>query len=1066
MVDRHQNEKTKKSYEYSMQAYRQTVRLILLISAQTLHGEIPSLSVSPDLNSKTLSISGQGNPAASHRIEHSRNLNEWWPIFAIRDSPSWSWDWDKTKEAPASQFRLVDVSPPVIAPHASWKNQIALPSDPFLSDPVVGTGERFDPVEIRWVKFAMIIDGLPEVYFQRSSDYQFHFQFAAERLSPFSGMDSDTFNNVSLYHGGQKIVLGAVLWAPDHNEFGIQFVGQDTYPREMLHFLYDTVVDRIAKPAGCEGFYMPTYEQAEAAQEEQPYLVAHGIEVSSPERWIGGSVCYAEGWALGRLVFVEPKEIENAYTEGTLLPTDILLTTGIPAELPFVAGIITLAPTTPNSHVAILAQSYGIPFVYLREPNEQVSALNMAGNEIVLRTRGYNCTIDVFDVDGIETAYRDEIVALKAPLPLSITPTKNYGAIAIASLDDVLREDIRFIGGKAANFGFLRREIPKNSPNAIAFTFDLWNEYLNQMLSGGKTLRTEIADRLARLSWPTDIATLDSTLREIRNLIKVDADFSATQKSAILSELSGFDPTRKIRFRSSTNVEDSGVFVGAGLYDSFSGCLADDTDDDSKGPSHCDPDQPKERGVFRAMRKVYAGFYNLNAVIERLRHGIEESGVGMAILVHHSYPDEIEAANGVATSRTSGANYLYTDMVSQVDAESVTNPSGGSQPEIMELFRPRSWAQNSLTHRQRSNRLLLGIDTVMEWEDDYQYFGNMFLNLNDAFKAQSAELGETTLEFEYKKLTDGKLIIKQLRQVPEAEGRPAAGIALVNTPTSLKIFQGESGSLFGNHRLKSLWKVESDNRWTDPTKPGGNMMTAAELQHAPRGNVINRTGSPAIWPGARHDTLDLNGQIYSQDLWNWPSDGGNTTFELRMKMPTGTGYQLDPVYTTGDFRIEFWAKYSIALPNINWQGNRPTTSEFALLIPGSITDPLPDGAILKTREFSAKGGIEIDSSFYWPPHPTGPTAGYTAPLEKWVGTTIKGLTPNPINLTSYFSQTYRPGHHNFTEDFLFEPGLDLGVSKAIISALQAKNIRMIFCSFPGGPGSIKAVGFDGSIWDL
>ena len=132
-----------------MQAYRLTILLILQISAQTLHGEIPSLSVSPDLNSKTLSLSGQGNPAASHRIEHSRSLNEWWPVFAIRDSPSWSWDWDQTNEAPASQFRLVDVSPPVIATHASWKNQIALPSDPFLSDPVVGTGERFDPVEIR-----------------------------------------------------------------------------------------------------------------------------------------------------------------------------------------------------------------------------------------------------------------------------------------------------------------------------------------------------------------------------------------------------------------------------------------------------------------------------------------------------------------------------------------------------------------------------------------------------------------------------------------------------------------------------------------------------------------------------------------------------------------------------------------------------------------------------------------------------------------------------------------------------------------------------------------------------
>ena len=1049
-----------------MQAYRQTILLALLISITALKADLPSLSVASGPTSDTVTLSGQGNPEASHRIEHSRGLNEWWPVFAVRDSPGWSWTWDNVIQAPASQFRLVDVSPPVIATHESWKNQITLPSDPFLSDPIVGTGERFDPVEIRWVKFAMIIDGLPEVYFQRSSDYQFHFPFATERLSPFSGMDPNTFNNVSLYRGRQEVVLGAVLWAPDHNEFGIQFVGQDSYPREMLRFLYKTVADRITKPAGCEGFYMPTYEQSTAAQEQQPYLAVHGIGVSSPERWIGGSVCYAEGWALGRLVFVEPNEIENAYIDGTLLSTDILLTTGIPAELPFVAGIIALAPTTPNSHVAILAQSYGIPFVYLREPNEQARALDMAGNEIVLRTRGYNCTIDVFDVEGIEPAYRDEIVALKAPLPLSITPTKKYGAIAIPSLDDVLPEDIRFIGGKAANFGFLRRKIPQNSPNSMAFTFDLWNEYLNQILPGGKTLRTEITDRLASLSWPTDIAILDSTLRDIRKLIKEDADFSPAQKSTIISALSGFDPDRKIRFRSSTNVEDSGVFVGAGLYDSFSGCLADDTDADDLGPSHCDPDQAKERGVFRAMRKVYAGFYNLNAVIERLRHGIDESEVGMAILAHHSYPDAIEAANGVATSRTSGANYLYTDMVSQVEAESVTNPSGGSQPEIMELFRPRSWTENSITHRQRSNLVLLGDDTVMEWEDDYQNFGNMFLTLNDAFKTQSTGLGETTLEFEYKKLTDGKLIIKQLRQVPEAEGRPAAGIALVNTPTSLKIFQGESGSVFGNHRLKSLWQVESDSRWTNPAKPSGNMITAAELQHAPQGSVINRTGSPAIWPRAIHDTLNLNGQIYSQDRWNWPSDGGNTTFELRMKMPTGTGYQLDPVYTIGDFRIEFWAKYSIALPDINWQGNRPTTSEFALLIPGSINDPLPNGAILKNRVFSTRGGIGVDSSFYWPPYPTGPTAGYTAPLEKWVGTTITGLTPNPINLTGYFSQTYRPGHHNFTEDFLFEPGLDPGVSEATLSALEAKNIRMIFFRFPGGPGSIKAVGFDGLIWDL
>ena len=116
----------------SMQAPRQPILLALLISITALKADLPSLSVTSDPTSDSLTLSSQGSSAASHRIEHSRSLNEWWPVFAIRDSLAWSWDWDQTKESPASQFRLVDVSPPAIATHASWKNQIVLPSDPFL----------------------------------------------------------------------------------------------------------------------------------------------------------------------------------------------------------------------------------------------------------------------------------------------------------------------------------------------------------------------------------------------------------------------------------------------------------------------------------------------------------------------------------------------------------------------------------------------------------------------------------------------------------------------------------------------------------------------------------------------------------------------------------------------------------------------------------------------------------------------------------------------------------------------------------------------------------------------
>src|SRR5690606_37153974 len=105
------------------------------------------------------------------------------------------------------------------------------------------------------------------------------------------------------------------------------------------------------------------------------------------------------------------------------------------------------------------------------------------------------------------------------------------------------------------------------------------------------TLAETVEDRLGGFTWPPDMAGLTAALDDIRDLFRNGSDFNPAQREAILTILqdAGFDPMRKIRFRSSTNVEDSEQFSGAGLYDSYSGCLADDLDEDSAGPSHCDP---------------------------------------------------------------------------------------------------------------------------------------------------------------------------------------------------------------------------------------------------------------------------------------------------------------------------------------------------------------------------------------------------------------------------------------------------------------------------------------------
>jgi hypothetical protein len=46
-------------------------------------------------------------------------------------------------------------------------------------------------------------------------------------------------------------------------------------------------------------------------------------------------------------------------------------------------------------------------------------------------------------------------------------------------------------------------------------------------------------------------------------------------------------------------------------------------------------------------------------------------------------------------------------------------------------------------------------------------------------------------------------------------------------------------------------------------------------------------------------------------------------------------------------------------------------------------------------------------------------------------------------LRSAAAQTYSPGHHNFTETFLFEPALDPGTSPAQVAELEAAGIRQL-----------------------
>lgn len=1124
-----------------------------------------------------------------------------------------------------------------VTPSSYWKNEVAFPDDSFCS-----RGISRDSV--RWIKFTILLEPYdPDtIYFQHSRKYLYHYTFGSELLDPFVGMTSQQFNSVTLYEHGQQAILGTIILPSYDNitsdtpihEYGIQFVRQDAYTREEIRDLFNLVKSKVQAAPDVEAFYFPTYEQQDVAEANSDWFGAQGVPLGSTARWTDDNVCYSQGWALGALKFVTAENIDRAYRTGQLGPDDVLLTDGIPAELPYLAGILSLVPSTPNSHVALLAQTYDVPFAYLSLADDANLAQELVGRRILFSAyedEYGSCNLRLIDTEQVlDEVTVAAILELKETETLNISPMAHCGTYGLPT-EEIQPSEIIYAGGKASNFGLLRDVIPDNSPKAVALTFDVWNAFLDQPLlsvpqialapgehivfwaDGGQggdvthagfrlsrdgesiglydvdgatlidavrfgpqqedvshgrssdgndvwqsfttatpgqansdtapiagsglvinefmadnentiedpnqpgqhpdwielyngsdrtvtlngmyltddvndptkwqipvtteapTLREEVARHLAAYDSypPADMGQLSIDLASIRSLFTSSGvtRFTEELRNGVLGVLMdsscGFNLSAKLRFRSSTNVEDSEDFIGAGLYSSYSGCLADDLDD-GNDVCHCDPNEDGQRSVFGAIRKVFASFYGDNAFLERLRHNVDETQVGMAMLVHHSFPDDIELANGVATVEVQGpeSNTIVT-LISQLGAVSVTNPEDDAIPEEVTVTILPAGSVVPAKLVTSSSLVPLG-GTVMTWRDDYTELAEMLVAVSDAF-GQNTGKTAYTLDLEYKKVTAGGevlpaggLVIKQVRQVPEPNQASTIAPVLLNTPIDFEVYSGEfelfgKTDVFADHRLKSFWTLETQTMILNTGNLNETLYDHASIEILDEDRLRSTTGQIADLPAADH-TYDQGSSVL--DTWRWSDLANPRTYELKTtSIPTAVAPSENPIITLADL-----GDYAFNLPypclTLTVQYERPVTSWHQQIWssdpPSGLATatentvylwsppaPRPDD-VFQERSFTSEN-ISIDTSFYYPPPVTGYAdwAAHTAPLLRWNQTVIEGLTTEPIVLQGYYSQTYRPEHHNLVENFLFEPRLEPGISDALLGELADRNIRFI-----------------------
>jgi hypothetical protein len=603
----------------------------------------------------------------------------------------------------------------------------------------------------RSVKVAIDLQGGDKLYFIDSETYPIHYDFVSKKLSggdlPIVPALSE-FNRTEYYKPDRRFILAAVTFYEDANVWALEISPYDTAPADMVDKLY-TSVSSSAYFGPALRFH-PTSDSVATVAEE-----VAGLPIVSTDEIYAGTDFQplTLGESMGRLYFTSTENLETEY----LSYRDIVVLDGVPNDISVVSGLITEQFQTPLSHVNILSQNRGTPNMGLRgaTSNEKLRALEGKWIHLVV-------TANEWTVEEVTREQADEYWEAHRPVPVVLPPldlTKT-GLWEIEDvvveddtpLRDLLKEAARGFGGKAAQYSILRKT--KNVPIRKAFAVPVY--YYDQFMRENG-FYDRITTMLADEKFLDDPAVRDQTLKKLRDDMTdapLNEEFQTLLRDKVEKDYKGLS----MRFRTSTNSEDLDGFPCAGCYESHTGDPVDWED------------------VLNAVRETYSTIWLFRTFEERAYYGIDHTSVGMALLVHHNFPDE--EANGVAvTANPYDPAQLepgfYVNVQSGGDAEIVAPPPGVTSDSFLYFFESPN---QPITFLSRSNLVPEG-ETVLTKRQTYQ-LGQALFAIHERFSAAygpaAGNNGWYAMDVEFKfdneevgEKEDAVLFIKQARPYPQ-----------------------------------------------------------------------------------------------------------------------------------------------------------------------------------------------------------------------------------------------------------------------------------------------------------
>lgn len=491
-----------------------------------------------------------------------------------------------------------------------------------------------------------------KIYFVNSQRFRFHKDFLlATYLVP---RGADVFKPIYI-DADRRFMVGTIAFQKTVDKFTWELWEGDLATPELMKAANAAINAHFFAPVA----YKPNSIRQEDASADIGFDRILQDELNKNQEYLALNA----GKAVGRIHIID--KLDDTVEIGA---NEIVVLKELPQNLPPVRGIIVAKPSSPLSHINILAKGWNVPNIYIKDADKLF-------RELDTYVVSLNATMTDYK---LERATQDE-VATDFKLPGEQIPPVNLDVTKLAGLKEMRKKDSIIYGAKAANQGeIIRSRIPGIvTPDGFSIPFHWYDKFMRD-----NGFDDRIAEYIEDLDFVHNPRVRRQKLDQLRKDIEA-APFDETLAKQIVARWRTQLGGKPVFVRSSSNSEDLPKFSGAGLYSSVPNVIAEDK-------------------LVNAVKKVWGSLWKFEAYEARVRNYVSQKDVYMSALVQLGVDMQ---KGGVMITKDpfddQSKDAVYISAVCGHNSNVVNN---AGLPEQI-LFNPRSNSVIVMTLSQQENSL-------------------------------------------------------------------------------------------------------------------------------------------------------------------------------------------------------------------------------------------------------------------------------------------------------------------------------------------------------------------------